>query len=101
MYIFGSWTKPNSISHAIGFKYENDGTYDDTQRVLFTDGNKIAFEEDIDYLTGPKEILFDILNDSIFQTKGYYIPSDVTFKIRKNTGGDFSDYELIHAKIRN
>jgi hypothetical protein len=101
MYLFGSWTTSDSIASKIGFKYDSDDTYDDTQRILFTDGNKVVFEEDIDYLNGDKEILFDTTDDTLFQSKSYYTSSEAIFDAIKNDDKEFAEYSLTHAKIRN
>lgn len=94
VYLFGSWTEADSISRNIGFKYNGDGTYDDTQHLVFTNGKQIVYQEDIDYLNGDKKILFDDSADSLFQTKRSYTRSEAIFSAVRNHDADFGKYSL-------
>ena len=47
MYIFQDWTTSDSIAKAIGHRYDRDDVPDDYSRILFTDGLKVVYEEDI------------------------------------------------------
>ncbi|MBS1527139.1 MAG: hypothetical protein JST19_15915 [Bacteroidetes bacterium] len=93
VYLFGSWTTPDAISSKLGTGYDDDGTYDDTQRLIFTRGSRIIYEEDINYLNGDKKIMFNIPDDSIFQRKRYYTSEQAVFNVERGDD-EFSKYTL-------
>ena len=94
MYIFHSWTTADSIASRLKIPYTGDDIYDDTERIIFTMGKKIVYEEDIDYLNGKKEILFDDVNDTLIDRKKFYTTSEAVFTIERDKDKKFSEYYL-------
>ena len=65
MYLFPNWTTNDSIAKVIGFKYNGDDVQDQYNRMLFTLGKKVVYEEDYESLDSyNSSISFDQASDS-------------------------------------
>jgi len=86
MYLFGSWTVPDSVSKMIGFKYDGDEVPDDYRRMVFTFANRVVYQEDFkpfDYYSST--LIFAVDGDSLrSQMTPYFTPEDAIFKVEKS-----------------
>lgn len=104
MYLFGSWTMPDSITRVIKTTYDGDYVPDDNTRLLFTYNNQIVYEEDLSTLSYDSSIIyFPNVIDSLLRAKSnYFTPSTAVFKVEKekieNSRTQFFDYYFIPIK---
>ena len=100
MYLFEYGIISDSISSRIGFKYSGDNIPSDTQRIIFTDGKQVVYEENFDYLNGDKEVQFNDSDDTLFTGKKYCTPAKAIFKVWRDKEKKHSEYYLTRVATK-
>jgi hypothetical protein len=104
MYLFGSWTRSDTIAKVIRFKYEGDDVLDDYTRMLFTYSDRVVYEEDFESFDHYNSTLnfprgSDSLSSEDFRS---FTPSQAVFiaekEKTKNSCNTCFYYSLIPAK---